>query len=90
MSLEKTLALNYKNMDLMLEDRADNQLWRLDLASDCDNLVYYFQADMEGCLADARNLEYAPGILMGRDDFMQLYRLRHAEITRNIKGKSAA
>ncbi|KAF9156928.1 hypothetical protein DFQ26_009169 [Actinomortierella ambigua] len=90
MSLERALALNYKKMNLMLEDRADNQLWNLELASDCDQLVYYFQADMEGCLADVKKVGYAPGILTSGSNFMQLYRLRNAELSDSTKGKSAA
>ncbi|KAF9162304.1 hypothetical protein DFQ26_003695 [Actinomortierella ambigua] len=86
--LSRALALNYKKMNLMLEDRADNQLWDLELASGCDQLVYYFQADMEGCLADVRKVEYATDILAGADNFIELYRLRNAEL--NSKGKSTA
>ncbi|KAF9583006.1 hypothetical protein BGW38_010433 [Lunasporangiospora selenospora] len=90
MSLERALTLNFEKMAIMLEDRADNQELHLELASDGDHPVYYFQADMKGCLADVKSMRYAPGILTSEENFMQLYRLRNVELGRKTKGKSAA
>lgn len=70
-------------MAIILEDRADNQV-----ASDGDYPVYYFQEDMESCLADVKKVRYAPDILTSEENFMELYRHRRSELGTKTKGKS--
>ena len=67
------------------KDHADNRVSHLELALDGDEPVYYFQADIKGCLADVKNMGYAPGILMSEENFMQLYRIRSVELGRKTE-----
>ncbi|KAF9969743.1 hypothetical protein BGZ73_007759 [Actinomortierella ambigua] len=90
MSLEWALKLNFKKMAIVIEERTDSQVSHLELASDIDRPVYYFQADMKGCLADVKSAKYAPGILTSEENFMQLYHLQNIELGRKIKENPAA
>ncbi|KAK3810158.1 MAG: hypothetical protein J3Q66DRAFT_404926 [Benniella sp.] len=55
-SLERALTPHFKKMNLILEDRAVNQISHLELSSNGDYTCYYFQADLENCLAEIREM----------------------------------
>ncbi|KAF9301652.1 hypothetical protein BGZ74_006459 [Mortierella antarctica] len=87
MSLERALTLNFEKTAIMLEDREDNQVSHLELASDSGHPVYYFQADMKGCLAAVKSVSYAEGTLTSEKNFVKLTRLRKAELSHKTNRK---
>lgn len=52
-----------------------NQISHLELSSDGDYTCYYFQADLENCLAEVREMSYDPDILCSSHNFMALHRM---------------
>ncbi|KAF9163654.1 hypothetical protein BGX20_001252 [Mortierella sp. AD010] len=79
MSLERTITLNFRKMELILEEKASQQISDLQLASDYDATCAFFAADEEACLKEVRQLTHPTDVLTGAKNWQQLKRLEQQE-----------